>query len=78
MAKVFKPVGKLVSSVLGIEQPQPQAALDAPPAIEAPPQMPLPDDAAVKTKQRKSVATQRRRKGRESTIFTAADEGLGG
>lgn len=78
MGQIIKPVGKLVSSVLGIEQPQPQTVLDAPPAIEAPPPMPLPDDAAVRTQQRKSVATQRRRRGRESTIFTAADEGLGG
>lgn len=78
MGGVARSVGKVVSSVLGIEQPQQQAVLNAPPAIEPPPPMPVPDDAAARAAQRKSVATQRKRQGRASTIFTAADEGLGG
>lgn len=79
MGQILKPVGKIVSSVLGIESPQQQTILNAPPPAEPVPQMPLPDDAAVRAQQRKSVASQRRRRGRESTIFTAADEaGLGG
>lgn len=78
MGGIVKPIGKLVSSVLGIESPQPNIMLSAPPAIESPPPMPLPDDAAVRAQRRQSVAAQRRRKGRESTIMTAADEGLGG
>lgn len=79
MGGAVKSVGKLVTSVLGIEQPQPQAALETPPAVEPPPPMPLPDDAAVRAQQRKSVATQRMRRGRQSTILSAAnEEGLGG
>jgi hypothetical protein len=79
---VTKGAGKVVKSVLGIETPQtpePVAAvLAAPPVVESPKAMPVPDDAAARNAQRKSVADQRRRRGRSSTILTAADESLGG
>lgn len=83
MGGVVKSVGKIVTSVLGMEAPQAapqvQQVLAEPPKVEPLPTMPTPDDAAIRTQQRKSVATQRRRQGRASTILTAAgDEGLGG
>lgn len=81
MGGVVKSVGKVVTSVLGVQQPQPSQdpILQAPPAVEPPPPMPTPDDAAVRTQQRRAVADQRRRRGRQSTILTALDnESLGG
>jgi hypothetical protein len=82
MGGVTKSIGKLVTSVLGIDTPQApqsvQQTLAAPPKVESPAAMPTPDDAAVRAQQRKSVAAQRRRGGRQSTILTAADDGLGG
>lgn len=49
-------------------------------ALPPPPPMPTPDDEAVKLAQRRSVATQRARRGRLSTIFTdpSIGNGLGG
>lgn len=80
---VTKAVGKVVTSVLGLEQPQApeavQQTLAAPPAVEPVTPMPTSDDAAVRATKRKSVAAQRQRRGRSSTILTAASgETLGG
>lgn len=61
----------IVKSIFGIKNPPPA------PAVEPPPAMPTPDELAVKNAQRRSVATQRARRGRLSTIFTEGD-GLGG
>lgn len=46
------------------------------PAPEPVPVMPTPDDEAVKAARRKSIAAQRSRRGRASTIFT--EDPLGG
>ena len=46
------------------------------PRVEPPPVMPTVDDAAVKAEKRKSIARQRARRGRASTIFSE-DEPLG-
>lgn len=74
---VTKTVGKVASSVLGLEQPKPPAAvqqvLDTPPAAEPVKPMPTPNDEAVRASQRRSIADQRRRRGRSSTILTAAN-----
>ena len=80
---VTKAVGKVVTSVLGLEQPQApesvQQTLAAPPVVEPVKAIPTSDDAAVRAVQRKSAAAQRQRRGRSSTILTAAsDETLGG
>jgi translation initiation factor 1 (eIF-1/SUI1) len=77
-----KAVGKVVTSVLGIEKPQTpesvQTVLASPPQVDPVKPMPVSDDAAVRNAQRQSIAEQRRRRGRTSTILTAADEALGG
>lgn len=74
---VTKTVGKVASSVLGLEQPKNpapvQQVLDAPPAAEPVKPMPTPNDDAVVAARRKAVSTQRRRQGRSSTILTAAN-----
>lgn len=48
------------------------------PNIEAPPPMPVVDSEEMRKAKRKSVAAQRARKGRLSTIFTDPNETLGG
>lgn len=40
------------------------------PPIEDPVVMPLPDDELVRTQRRKSLVAQRRRSGRQSTIYS--------
>lgn len=71
-------IGSVVKSALGIEDPQAMQALDTPPAVTPPPPMPVPDSAAMQREQKQSLARQRRRSGRRSTILTATDEALGG
>lgn len=74
-----KGIGKAASSVLGLEQPQSPAALSTPPAVEAPKPMPAPNDEAAMAAKRRSTAEQRKRQGRASTVYTAANnDGLGG
>jgi len=46
-------------------------------ATQVKPTMPTPDDAAMKAARKRSIANQRRRMGRASTILTG-DEPLGG
>jgi len=77
MAKVFKPVTDIVQSVLGIEAPSIPApvvipAAEKPPVVTPPKEMPAPtpDSAQRKSAIRQSVAEQRRRRGRQSTILT--------
>lgn len=50
------------------------------PPIAKPPVMPIPDDAAVKAAQRRSLADQAQRRGRQSTILsdTTTNDPLGG
>jgi hypothetical protein len=52
-------------------------AAAAAPAEPSVPVMPLRDDAAAVTAKKKSVAAQRGRKGRRSTILTALDDNEG-
>ncbi|HET8728365.1 MAG TPA: hypothetical protein VFO41_12710, partial [Alphaproteobacteria bacterium] len=77
---VAKGVGKVVSSVLGLDpgQAPSQDVLNNPPKVEAPTPMPTPNDEAVRAARRRAEAAQRQRRGRASTIYTAADDGLGG
>jgi hypothetical protein len=66
---------------LGIINPEAPPPLEPAAPPPAPEPMPVRNDAAARTAKRKSVAQQRRRRGRESTILTAfdVDEGkLGG
>ena len=75
MGGIFKAVGGVVQSLLGMEPPSQPAA----PAIEAPPVMPTPNDATVLAAKRKSLAAQSQRQGRMSTILSdATDDPLGG
>jgi hypothetical protein len=71
---VTKGIGKVAESVLGLERPQPPAGIESPPAVTAPKPMPVQNDEAVRAAQKKSVAEQRRRRGRTSTILTAASD----
>ncbi len=52
------------------------------PEVKPPPVMPTPDDAAVRSAQRRSIAAQLARRGRQSTILTdplgGGDSKLGG
>lgn len=77
MGGVVKSVMAPVTSLLGLEAPNiPQlptpAALETPPAVKPVTEMPVPgkDNAQAKTAMRRSVAEQRRRRGRQSTILT--------
>lgn len=77
--KVTRAVGDVTSSVLGLEKPESPQGVETPPKVEAPAVMPSPNDDAVRAAKRKSVAEQRRRGGRQSTILTTLDqEKLGG
>lgn len=75
-------VGAAASSLLsGGKKQKQQAPAQAPaqaPVVEPPPEMPSPDDARARAIQRKSIAEQRRRLGRASTILTDQTEKLGG
>jgi len=54
------------------------AAAEAP-TVEPPPPMPMPDDESAQAARRRSIAAQRSRRGRVSTIFTQPEgQGLGG
>ena len=82
MGGVVKSVKKLVSgvtSLLGMEKPKIPEAPEAP-VVEPVTPMPTPNDEARRKALRKSVATQRARQGRASTILTTNidDTGLGG
>lgn len=74
---VTKTIGKVASSVLGLEPPNNpapvQQVLDTPPATTPATPMPTPNDDAVMAARRKSIAAQRQRRGRSSTILTAAN-----
>ena len=49
------------------------------PTVEPPPPMPMPDDESAQAARRRSIAAQRSRRGRVSTIFTQPEgQGLGG
>lgn len=72
------------TDLLGRRQSEPAAAaapaaapIITAPAVEPERKMPMPDDEAVKKARRRSIAAQRARTGRASTIFTD-QEGLGG
>lgn len=85
MSKVLeipKKLAKGAMNLLGFETPEvPPAVVNTPaptPAAEPQPAMPTPDDALVKAAKRKSIAEQRRRRGRASTLLTQNDDALGG
>ena len=67
------------TDLLGRKQSSAAPAPIIPVAAVAEPEraMPIPDDEEVKKRRRRSVAQQRTRSGRASTIFTE-QEGLGG
>ena len=73
MSKVFKGVGKAFSSILG------GGGAKVPKAPPPPVEMPVntPDSAEALAAKRKSVALQRARGGRDSTILSQSDT-LGG
>jgi len=49
------------------------------PTVEPQPPMPMPDDESAQAARRRSIAAQRSRRGRVSTIFTQPEgQGLGG
>lgn len=80
MSSVIKKIGKGVQSLLGFETPDvPAAVVNTPPPNPDTPEplMPTPNDATVKAAKRKSMAEQRRRRGRASTLLSNED-GLGG
>lgn len=56
-----------MKNLMGGAKPQPQ------PTIPPPVQIPLPDDEAVKAAKKKSLAAQKGRSGRQSTILTGTD-----
>lgn len=72
---VTKFIGRATKSVLGLESPQAPAGIESPPAVTAPKPMPVQNDEAVRAAQRRSMTEQRKRRGRSSTILTAADQG---
>lgn len=85
MSKVMALPGKFfhgIGNLFGYETPKvPDAVVNTPPpspAAEPEPLMPAPDDAQVKTVKRKSMAEQRLRRGRASTLLTKNDDALGG
>ncbi len=53
-------------------------SLPQPPAVEAPPTMPTPDDKAVEAARKRSIAAQVARRGRQSTILSQNDDAVGG
>jgi hypothetical protein len=67
MGAIFKSVGSMVGSLLGMETQQPTAP--APVVTPATP-MPSMDDAAVKAAKKKAVVDNASRRGRMSTILT--------
>lgn len=64
----------VLSSMMADDEPTPTPA----PTVEKPTPMPTPNDQERRTAARRSIAEQRRRQGRASTILTAESEGLGG
>lgn len=84
MSSIFKSIGKGIQSLLGFETPKvPEVVVNTPAPQEVlekepEPAMPTPNSAVVKTAQRKSMAEQRRRRGRASTLLSMNDDGLGG
>jgi len=71
-----KPTGLTAPTLAKALALQPETPVDAAKTAEAP-VMPTPSDADVKRQKRRSVAQQRARSGRASTIFTEG-YGLGG
>lgn len=70
MAKLFRT--RTAQSVM----PQDPVPAPAPAAPEV--AMPVPDDEAVRLAKKRSIASQRARRGRASTIFTDPNNLLGG
>lgn len=73
ISSVGSGLGGLIGSIFGDTPTVPPP----PKPPKPPPPMPSPDDDAANLIRRKSVARQRQRRGRLSTIFTQSD-GLGG
>lgn len=85
MSEILEAPKKLVKgamNLLGFETPKvPDAVANTPPpSVDSAPEplMPTPDDAKVKAVKRRSMAEQRRRRGRASTLLTMNDDTLGG
>lgn len=67
MGKVLKPVGRVVSTILGGKPPNA-------PTVAAPTPMPTPDDDAMRAARRRAAAAAQQRSGRASTILGGATE----
>ena len=83
MSGVFKAVGKVVSSVLGIggaKKEKPVAPVPVPvPVVSKPTVMPTADDAAVMAAKKRAQAQAAQRRGRVSTVLSQENqESFGG
>lgn len=82
IVEIPKKIVKGAMSFLGFETPKvPDTVINmpAPTPEQAPqPKMPLPDDAQARAAKRKSIAEQRKRRGRASTMLSTNDDALGG
>lgn len=80
--EVPKKILKPVTNLLGFKTPEvPDTIINMPApdvAKEPLPTMPSPDDAKVKAARRRSIAEQRRRRGRASTLLSQETDALGG
>lgn len=66
----------MISSMMTDDTPTPQVT--SAPAVEKPTTMPTPNDQERRAAARRSLAEQKRRQGRASTILTGDDDKLGG
>lgn len=76
MGKVFKAVGKVVSSVLGIgsDKQKSASAPVAAPVVSTPTVMPAQDDAAVLAARKRAAQIARQRQGRASTVLSQENQ----
>lgn len=85
MSSKFNPlswIGNAVGTILGGGEKAPaptviQAPPPPAPEVKEPPVMPTPDDEAIRKSQASSLARQRSRRGRQSTILTSEGDTFG-
>ena len=69
----------MLSTMMQDDEPAPQTVTPAPaPEVEKPTAMPTPNDQERRTAARRSIAEQKKRQGRASTILTDTEDRLGG
>lgn len=73
-------IGGLASTVIGgmLTDNEPAQQVTPAPTVEAPTPMPTPNDQERRAAARRSLAEQKRRQGRASTILTDDEARLGG